>query len=189
MNASTLRVLNETRIVVIGSSCAGKTSFAKALAAESNAEHIELDELYWGPGWTPKPPEAFLRLVAEAAAKDRWIASGNYSPARPVLWGRATTVVWLNLGLPRVLWRGLKRTIGRAVSREVVFHGNRESFRRAFLSKDSILWWIASTFHRRQREFEALRASGRFAHLHWMEARSPREAEAILKALKGQSGR
>lgn len=172
------------RVVVIGSSCAGKSTFARALAASRACPLIELDELYWAPNWTPKPPAEFLRLVDQASAGERWVAAGNYGLARERLWGRATTIVWLNFGLPRVFWRGLRRTVARAVSGEELFHGNRESFRQSFLSRDSILWWILSTFHRRQREFATLRDSQAFAHLRWHEARHPREAADILRRLR-----
>ncbi len=172
------------RVVVIGSSCAGKSTFARALAASRGCALIELDELYWAPHWTPKPTAEFLRLVGEAAAGERWVAAGNYGLAREALWGRATTIVWLNFGLPRVFWRGLRRTVARVVSREELFHGNRESFRQSFLSRDSILWWILTTFHRRQRGFHALRDAAAFAHLQWHEARHPREADAILRRLR-----
>lgn len=172
------------RVVVIGSSCAGKSTFARALAASRGCALIELDELYWAPGWTPKPPAEFLARVARAAEGERWVAAGNYGHAREALWGRATTIVWLDFSLPTVFWRGLRRTVARVVSGEALFHGNRESFRRSFLSRDSILWWILTTFHRRRREFGALRDGGSFAHLRWHQARSPREAAAILRLLR-----
>jgi len=172
------------RVVVIGSSCAGKSTFARSLAAARACEHVELDELFWGPNWTPKPQPEFLRLVTSAAASASWVASGNYSVVRSVLWSRATTVVWLNYSLRRVLWRGVRRTVTRAATRQTLFHGNRESFRRAFLSSESILWWILSTHRRRRREFEALRASGQFNHLQWLEARHPQAAAEILHSLQ-----
>ena len=43
------------RVAVVGTSCAGKTTFAKALAAQLQAPHIELDALHHGPGWVPRP--------------------------------------------------------------------------------------------------------------------------------------
>jgi adenylate kinase family enzyme len=172
------------RIVVIGSSCAGKSTFAQALAETRACKYIELDELFWGPDWTPKPEPEFLSLVASSAAADDWVAAGNYSLARPLLWSRATTIVWLNFSLPLVLWRGLKRTVARNVRGEVLFHGNRESFKRAFLSRESILWWIASTYRRRQREFLALRESAEFQHVEWLEARNPRAADQVLRELQ-----
>lgn len=176
------------RIVVIGPSCAGKSTFARSLAQERGCTHIELDDLFWSPDWAPKPTREFVRLVEAAAGGECWVADGNYSVARDVLWPRATTVVWLNFGLPRVLWRGLRRTVTRCATGQVLWHGNRESLRRAFLSRDSILVWIVTTFHRRQREFSALRRSGAYGHLTWLEARHPTEARELLHALRGNHG-
>jgi adenylate kinase family enzyme len=174
------------RVVVIGSSCAGKSTFAQALAAARGCAYVELDELYWSPGWKPKPQAEFLRLVQEAAAGEAWVAAGNYSLARERLWSRATTIVWLDLDLPPVFWRALRRTVARAASGEALFHGNRESFRQSFFSRDSILWWILSTHGRRRREFAALQASGEHAGLQWHRARNAREAAAILRQLQTQ---
>ena len=178
------RPAHAQRTVVVGSSGAGKSTFARALAEARGCALVELDELYWGPGWKPKPQAEFLRLVQEAAAGEAWVAAGNYSLARERLWSRATSIVWLDLPLPQVFWRGLRRTVARAASGEALFHGNRESFRTSFLSRDSILWWILSTHGRRRREFAALRASGAFAHLQWHHARDARAAAAILRRLQ-----
>lgn len=172
------------RIVVIGSSCAGKTTFARELASVRGCPRIELDELFWSADWTPKPQSEFLRLLARDVDQPCWVADGNYSSARHVLWPRATTIVWLNYGLARVLARGLRRTLARSLFGVVLYHGNRESLRRAFASRESILLWIVTTFHRRRRDFNALRASGRFSHLTWHEVTSPAEAKALLLALQ-----
>jgi adenylate kinase family enzyme len=172
------------RIVVIGSSCAGKTTFARLLAEARGCSRIELDELFWSPGWVPKPASEFLRLVAEAAGSGAWVADGNYAISRGVLWPRATTIVWLNYSLPRVLWRGLRRTVSRCLYGEVLYHGNRESLRRSFLSRESILVWIVTTYYRRRREFAELRASEAFGHLEWLEVRHPREANRLLSLLQ-----
>lgn len=168
------------RIVVIGSSCAGKSTLAKELSAALNSPYVELDALHWGPNWQCKPTARFQELVAEAAAQSRWVADGNYSIARDQLWPNATTVIWLNYSLPCVIYRALRRTLTRAVSRQVLWHGNRESFRRSFLSRESILWWVVSTFHRRQREFKALQADAQYGRLQWIEFKHPRAAERFL---------
>jgi adenylate kinase family enzyme len=172
------------RVIVIGSSCAGKSSFARSLARARGCAHIELDELFWSAHWQPKPAADFCRLVAASADAGCWVADGNYSSARHVLWPRATTVVWLDLGLSRVLWRGLRRTLARCLSRQELWHGNRESLRRAFLSRESLLLWIVTTFHRRRREFAALREAPEFAHLTWLQVRRPAETRELLQALE-----
>jgi hypothetical protein len=51
------------RVVVVGSSCSGKTTFAKRLAATLGHPHIELDALNWLPDWVQRPEEEFGALV------------------------------------------------------------------------------------------------------------------------------
>ena len=173
----------EERFVVVGTSCCGKTLFSRQLARCLGYPCIELDELYWGPGWTPKPESEFRRLVGAAASAPRWIADGNYGRVRDLLWPRATTVVWLNYGFVTVLFRALRRTLHRIASGERLWHGNRESLVRSFISRDSILVWVMSTFHRRRREFEALRAGGYYPHLSWVEFRRPSDAKRYLRSI------
>jgi adenylate kinase family enzyme len=171
------------RIVVIGSSCAGKTTFAVRLARTLGHPQTDLDELFWGPNWQAKPLDEFRRLTEQVASCERWVVSGNYSDVRAILWPRATTVIWLNFGLPVVLWRALTRTVRRVATRETLWHGNRESFRRSLLSRESILVWVVSTFRTRRRQFAALRASNPYPHLSWVELDRPADAERFVRLL------
>lgn len=176
--------LRGQRIIVIGSSCSGKTSCASELSRLLGIPHIELDELFWGPDWEPKSGTEFRRLLAAATEGEAWIADGNYGTVRALLWPRATVIIWLNLPFPLVLWRALRRTLARSLSGQRLWHGNRESLRRAFLSRESLLLWVIKTFDRRRREFTALRAGTAFPHLRWLELRRPAEVEQLLRALK-----
>ncbi|WP_162980859.1 AAA family ATPase, partial [Pseudomonas aeruginosa] len=98
------------RVVVVGTSGAGKSTFSAALAARLGCTHVELDRLYWGPGWQAVPHERFEHAVEQATTGPRWVADGNYSAVRELLWGRATHVVWLNFGRWTVFSRVLRRT-------------------------------------------------------------------------------
>lgn len=131
----------------------------------------------------PKESSEFRRLTAEAIAGDAWIVEGNYSVVRDLLWPRATTVIWMNYGFPVVLYRSFRRTVVRCLTGEPLWHGNRESFRRSFLSKESILVWVISTFHRRRRSLSQLRASGTYPNLTWVEFHNSRDAERYLASV------
>ena len=74
------------RVVVIGSSCAGKTTFAARLAHVLGQPTTDLDELFWAPHWQAKPLDEFRRLTEQVASSERWVVSGNYGDVRPVLW-------------------------------------------------------------------------------------------------------
>ncbi len=84
------------RVIIVGTSCCGKTTFSRRLAEILKQPHIELDALYWGPNWVAKPADEFRRLVENAVSRDRWVVDGNYGLVRDVIWPKATLVIWLN---------------------------------------------------------------------------------------------
>lgn len=175
------------KVLIVGTSSAGKSTFARRFAAATGMLHVELDQLYWDVNWTPKEKSEFTRLTLEATAGERWVVDGNYSGVRDALWPRATTVIWLNYSFPTVLFRALRRAFRRSFTREALWHGNRESFRRSFLSKDSILVWVITTFHRRRREFTALRGNGKYPNLTWIEFKEPMEAQRYLDSMQSNA--
>jgi len=172
-----------SRTVVVGTSCSGKTVFARQLAAHLNAPHIELDALHWLPGWQERDSGEFVAVVGQAAAAPAWVADGNYGRARSVLWQRASAIVWLNYPFRIVFARALRRTLVRAATREELWSGNRESLRLAFLSRRSILWWVITTHRRRQREYRALFDRPPWPHLVPIELEHPRGAARFLATL------
>ncbi len=175
------------RVVVVGTTCCGKTTFARRLAKALAVPHIELDALYWLPDWTAREESRLRNLVREALAGERWVIDGNYGRLQDLIFGRATMLIWLNYSFPRVLIRGLKRTINRSLTGEAIYAGNRESFRRAFLSKDSIPWWLITTHHRRGRRYRHLFASSAYGNLEKVEFRRPSASEKYLLRLENES--
>jgi adenylate kinase family enzyme len=168
------------RIVVVGSSCSGKTTYARRLSTILGTPHIELDALHWLPNWVERPLDDFRARVAEAASSDRWVVDGNYGKARDLIWPRATSIVWLNYGFPTVMARALRRTLRRALSAEELYSGNKESLRKAFLDRDSLLLWVITSFRRRRRNYTELRRNNAFPQLSWLEFRASSEAERFL---------
>ncbi len=166
------------RIAVVGTSASGKTMLARDLAAALRREHIELDALYWGPNWTPRPE--FAELVEAAVAAESWVADGNYGGVRDRVWERASALIWLDYPFRVVFWRAVVRSIRRIVTREKLYSGNRESLRGAFLEADGIPWWVIRTHRRRRRQFAALLCEPRYRHLAVFRLRSPAEARAML---------
>jgi adenylate kinase family enzyme len=175
---------NLQRIVVVGTSCSGKTTFARKLAQALALTPIELDAIYWKPNWCPRPLEKFRALVEKAIAGKCWVVDGNYSKVHDLIWKRATHIIWLNLPFYLVLGRVLHRTVRRILLREELFSGNRETWKLMFLSRDSILWWIITTYHRRRREYRAFFEQNRETHLACIEFRTPSQANEFLHSLK-----
>ncbi len=123
------------------------------------------------------------RLASEAAAGERWVMDGNYGAVRDIVWGRATTVVWLNYPFRVVLWRALCRTTRRVITQEELFSGNREGFRQSFLSRDSIILWAITSHRRVRQEYRRVLDDEEFPHLRVIELRGPSEAEALVASL------
>src|SRR5215212_2114174 len=170
------------RITVTGSTGAGKSTLAKELARRLDTPHVELDALYWDPGWTAVPWD----LVRERAdvslpADGRWVADGNYNRIRDISWGRADTLVWLDYPLPLVLWRLTRRTLWRGLAHVELFNGNREALWKHFFTRESLFLWLFQTHERRRRENAA--ALAEYAHLTVRRFRWPRQAQAWLEGV------
>jgi adenylate kinase family enzyme len=175
------------RVMVVGTSCCGKTAFSKVLAELLKCPRIELDALYWGPNWQAKRDAEFRRLAEEAVLQDRWVVDGNYSALRDVTWPRATAVIWLNYNFSIVFWRGLVRSLRRSLLDQELFSGNRETLKRTFFSRDSILWWIIKTFKQRRRTYRRMLETRQFPELEWIELRTPAEAEEFIQAIRSST--
>jgi len=171
------------RIVVIGTTCAGKTTLARALGEKLHVPHLELDALYWGPEWTPVPVDAFRSTIAKALSAEAWITDGNYSKARDIIWGRADTLVWLDYPFSIIFWRLITRTLRRVVTREVLWNGNHETWRGAFFSQDSLFRWAIKTHAQRRRNTLLRLQEPAYQHLNLIRLRSPRATRAWLEQL------
>jgi len=170
--------MQRQRIAVIGTSCSGKTTFAKSLAQKLQVNHIELDAIHWKPNWTPAPKEEFRALVREAVSSDAWVLDGNYSAVSNIVWARATQLIWLNYPFPIVAYRALSR---RSILKEPMWAGNTESLRIAFFHKDSILWWVLTTYRKMRREYPLRFQEPQNRHLEVTVFLLPAEAEMFLE--------
>ena len=129
------------RIVVIGTSGSGKTTLARQLARCLDIPHVEFDAIRHGPNWVETPDDTFRELLADALSGESWVADGNYSIARDVVWPRATTLLWLDYLFGVIIWRLLYRTLRRSILREELWNGNREKLWWHFVTKDSLFLW------------------------------------------------
>lgn len=172
------------RIVIIGTSCSGKSTLARQLSQQLSIQYIELDELHWLPDWQERDVADFRHLVTEAVAGESWVVDGNYSCVRDILWPHATLIVWLNYPLLTVLFQAVKRTLMRTITRQPVCAGNTETFWRALLSRDSIIRWILQTHYEYQREYSVLLESELTAQAKVIICSSRQETKQLLQAFE-----
>ena len=173
------------RVVVTGTSGAGKTTLARRIAAEFGVPHVELDAINWQEDWRDlarHDPVEFLHRVMAATEGEAWVADGNYGPVRDPLWRSATHLVWLDYERPVIMARVIRRTAWRLVSRTELWSGNRERWRHLLRPSHPIRWaW--RTWAQRRREIEERLARPEFAHLTVFRVRRPGEAGRVVALL------
>lgn len=180
----------QVRIVVVGTSGAGKITLARTIAARLVLPHIELDAINWQAGWrdlTRHDPVEFVRRVTEAIQSDRWVVDGNYGAVRDIVWTRATHLVWLDYPRPVIMARVIRRSLLRSVLRTELWAGNRERWRHMLRPSHPIRWaW--TTWDRRRRETADRLAQAEYARLEVLRLRYPREVPPALERLIEAAG-
>jgi adenylate kinase family enzyme len=173
-----------SRVNVVGSSGSGKTTFARRLAAQLGTPHIEMDAVFWEPNWTQPRDEVFFERLSRVLAGERWVLDGNYQRTTHVKWARTQTVIWLDFSRTRKTLRVLRRALARVVSQVELWPGtgNRESLRMLF-SRDSIVLFAWKSHAKLRERYLACLQDPSLTSLHFVQLRTPGEAERFLARL------
>ena len=100
------------RVAILGRGGAGKTALARELSALTGIPAIELDSVFWQRGPLPTSTEQWVARQRELVAGDSWILDGDLGPYDSGLGARlaaADTIILLDFGLIRCVWRTLRR--------------------------------------------------------------------------------
>jgi adenylate kinase family enzyme len=168
------------KIVVVGTSGSGKSTLAHLLSEKLHINHIELDAIHWQKNWRPAPLKEFRKRVQKELKAKSWVADGNYSDVRDLVWPQASILIWLDYPFYFVFWRAFARSIRLIFTHQPLCGENYESFRRLFFSRESILFWVIQTYNKRKREIPLLLKRKEHRHLKVVHLRTHRDLVHFL---------
>ena len=143
------------RILVAGTSASGKTTLAARISCRLGVDHVVIDALLHGPGWTPR--ETFETEVEAFSAEPGWVTEWQYSTVRERLAQRADLLVWLDLSRATVMRRVVQRTVCRRLRRQLLWNGNVEPpLWTVFTDREHIVRWAWSTHHKNAQRIAAV---------------------------------
>ena len=145
------------RICVVGTSGAGKSYVARALAERLALRYIDADSHIWRANWEAVARDEQYDAFDAATREGGWTFDGNLgpSPEDQMVLSRCDTLVWLDLSRWQVMMSITRRTFWRALTRQRLWHGNVERW-RGVLSGDSMIVYAWRTYGRQQRRYAAL---------------------------------
>ena len=179
------------RIHVVGLSGSGKSTLAARLARALDAPFVDLDALNWLPGWVAlneQDPAELERRFRQATEGECWVTAGSYtSVAQRAFWPRLTTIIWLDLPVPLLVSRILRRSWRRWRSDELLWGTNRERFwlqLALWREQDSLVWLVATQQNRKRRNVKRTMTDPRWAHIHFVRLASRADVEALAEAVE-----
>ena len=123
-----------TKILIVGVSASGKSTLARTLANKLDVPLMHIDALMWKPGWEYIGDEKTLQLLKERAATDKWIIEGYIEKeARPFVFERADSIIYLDYPGTISAWRYLKRWWKHRIHPRPELPGSPEKFDLNFL--------------------------------------------------------
>jgi adenylate kinase family enzyme len=174
------------RVLVAGTSGAGKTTLARQVAEVLGTGHVEIDALFHGPGWVPRP--TFEAEVEVFSAGPAWVTEWQYPSVRELLADRADLLVWLDLPRWTVLRQVVLRTLRRRLGRPLLWNGNLEPPLWTFLTDpEHIVRWSIRTRHVNRERVPAVAAAR--PDLPVVRLRSGREVHRWLRRAVEPLGR
>jgi adenylate kinase family enzyme len=166
------------RIAITGPSGSGKTSLAAELARTAGLRHVEIDALHHGPNWESCGSNVLRERVLAATEGDGWVADSTYhTMLGTFVPDRADLLVWLDLPVPLVMWRLLRRTHVRNRDKTELWNGNVEPGWRT--STHYLIWPTFKAALVNRRTFPR-----RYAHLRVERLRSDREVRAFVQSIQ-----
>lgn len=110
------------RVVVLGQPGSGKSTLSPRLSRIIGVEHVDLDSVRYDENFEMTYRERWLADTEELVSRERWILDGVYPASLDQRLLAADTVVVLQPGRLRCVWRWLRRGRRRGQRDGLLFH-------------------------------------------------------------------
>ena len=128
----------------------------------------------------PAEPNVFRKRVSASVRDMRWVACGNHTSARDLVWARADTVIWLDYSTRLGFVRLMRRAMTQINSNLRAWLARQ---RAPLFGHDSLLLYAFRARQERKANFAALLAAHELGHLKVLRFRSPDELEIWMREM------
>lgn len=122
------------KIVIVGVSASGKSTFARKLSEKIKLPLFLMDSIMWNPGWQYIGDKETVKKLEEISNGDAWIIEGYISKeARTFVFDRADTIIYLDYPPIVATIRYLKRWFKHRKDPRPELEGSPEKFDWKFM--------------------------------------------------------
>ena len=137
-----------SKILVLGNSGSGKSTFTKKLAENLNYDYLHLDTIIYKHSWNKPEFDEMERKIAEFLLKPEWIIDGNFLKKATSRFEKCDTIYFLDINRFTCLFS--------VISRYFKYKGKKRDSRSDYcdekLSKD-YLRWVFKDFYKTSRKY------------------------------------
>ena len=115
-----MEINNKRRILIIGNSCSGKSTFARKISGKLNVKHYDLDDLYFEEKYSKKRYKKECKiLLSKIVQKESWVIEGVYISWTKEARDSADLIIFLDIPLRKLLinafhrWRESNKKYGQ----------------------------------------------------------------------------
>lgn len=136
--------MNRLKILIIGCSGSGKSTFARALNQQLEIPILHLDRIWHAMDHNENSKLEFKKMQQDFMAEnENFIIDGNYRGTMDIRIPHANVIIWFRVPRRTSLFRVIKRSVKRKLKLEIrddMANGFKEKFDRKYLDFLKFIW-------------------------------------------------